>query len=223
MDVRLLANKAAASFAENRNTYIAALSAFVAGFGLCIGIGLMTDGTNVETPPDLETTVQDRIHDTVTSTDVQKDRELASDDEFDEAVSQHHSEIIARLSEVKDVEVDVQILMAGRNAESAKTANCYNWFMNLEYHAELVIPESYPGHRLSWLRCDASWPEMYLALNINGIPLQTPVKLVGVRRNGRADTPVLLISQKIAQDLELDGWEEFKSKASGTLSLASVK
>ena len=207
MDGKSITKKVAASFAENHKIYKAAFLAFVAGFGLCLGIGLMTEGANVETPPDLEGTIPLKT----------------SESQFFEALTEYHSEILAKLSKVKDVKVDVQVLMAGKNAETAKTANCYNRFKNQENHVELVIPKSYSDNELSWFRCDSLWPEMYLTLEVDGIILKTPVKLVGVRRNGNADSPVLLISQKIAQNLDLDGWKEYKRKAIGTISLASVK
>lgn len=223
MDRKSITKKVTASFVENRKTYIAAFLAFMAGLALCIGIRLITEGANIETSQGLESAIPGRIWDTVASGDVEKYKELVSNDEFFEALSEYHSEIIAKLSKVKDVKVEVQVLMAGKHAETAKTANCYNWFKNQDYHVELVIPKSYSDHKLSWLRCDSSWPEMYLTLEVNGILLETPVKLVGARRNGNANNPVLLISQKIAQDLGLDGWKEYKSKAIGTISLATAK
>lgn len=223
MDRKSIIKKVAASFAENRKTLIVAFLAFVAGFALCIGIRLITESANIETSQGLENVIPGRIWDTVASGDVEKYKELVSNDEFFEALSEYHSEIIAKLSKFKDVKVEVQVLMAGKYADKAKTANCYNWFKNQKYHVELVIPKSYPDDKLSWFRCDSSWPEMYLTLEVDGTRLKTPVKLVGVRRNGNADTPLLLISQKIAQDLELVGWKEYKSKAIGAISLASAK
>ena len=124
------------------------------------------------------------------------------------------------LAEVKGERVDVQVLMAGKTAESAKTAKCYQWFKNQEYHAEVVIPESYPDSSLWWLRCDASWPEIYLTLEVGGEALKTPVKLVGARRNGKAETPLLLVSQKVAQELQLKGWQNYMGRAAGVVSLA---
>lgn len=194
-------------------------------------------GAGFDTFPALNTALPDKVWNTMVSADTEKYEELVSKREFYEALKVYHSDItksfltpsnnkletIAKIEKVKDVQVDVQILMAGKKAETKKTAKCYNWFKNDEYHVELVIPATYPDYELSWFRCDLSWPEIQLKLVVGGTALKSPVKLVGARRNGKATSPVLLISQKIAEELKLDNWEEYKSKAFGSVSVASAK
>lgn len=237
MDTGLLKERVAASFAEHQKLYIAVFLAFVAGYGLCSGIRYLSKGADIGIPAELPTATPDIESGADVSGGREELQEMLLEYEVVEAVeeppaetdgslpasSKSSSEILSKLAGVKDAKVEVQVLMAGKRAESAKTAKCYNWFRNQEYHVEVVIPKHYADSELWWMRCDSSWPEIYLTLEIDGEVLKSPVKLVGARRNGNADTPVLLISQKIAQDLGLDGWKSYKSRAVGHVSIALAK
>lgn len=194
-------------------------------------------GASFETFPQLNEKLPEKVWNTMAKGSSEDYSEFVSRDEFFEALKSYHTEltesflvpsnskveILSKLEKVMDIEIDVLVLMAGENAHTAQTANCYNWFENDSYHVELVIPKTYSAQELSWFRCDFAWPEMYLTLTVDGSELPTPVKLVGARRNGNSNKPVLLISQKIAQDLKLHSWERFLSKAYGSISINEVK
>lgn len=234
MDMETMKEKIFASFTEHRNLYIAVILAFAAGYAVSSVIRYLGgDSSVVITGQEAPATADDEL-DMTHAADHEQLMDLLLEDgavdeqpetvaEEDTAVTPAASEdpgLQSLLAEVKGERVDVQVLMAGEAAESAKTAKCYKWFKNQEYHAEVVIPESYPDSKLWWLRCDSSWPEIYLTLEVGEEVLKTPVKLVGARRNGKAETPLLLVSQKIAQDLRLKGWQNYRGRAAGVVSLA---
>jgi hypothetical protein len=235
MDIETIKQNIAASFTEHRNLYVAAILAFAAGYAVSSFISYLGEDAPVVATGQVPPASADAELDVTHAADHEQLMGLLLEDEaVDEQpetvaekqeaaatpASSEDSGLQSLLAEVKGERVDVQVLMAGKAAESAKTAKCYKWFKNQEYHAEVVIPESYADSKLWWLRCDASWPEIYLTLEVGGEALKTPVKLVGARRNGKSETPLLLVSQKIAQDLQLKGWQNYRGRAAGVVSLA---
>lgn len=122
------------------------------------------------------------------------------------------------IMEVGRIPLDVQLLMAGKDADGVPTARCYKEFSNDRLQAILVIPEDMSPKELAWYDCSFGWPLITLKVNeVSGI------KLVGVRRNGQSNNLILLLSQEAAKELDLAHWESFKSNSYGKVEIINAE
>lgn len=129
-----------------------------------------------------------------------------------------NAERAAEIEEVGQVPIDVQILMAGSQADNTTTASCRRTFRDTELHAELVIPKSYKDEELAWFNCTFGWPQTFLEVSVSDTKA-SGVKLVGVRRNGKTKRPILLVSQRTASALALPGWQSYSSNINGQMKV----
>jgi len=124
----------------------------------------------------------------------------------------------SRILEVGKIPLEVQLLMAGSQAEGENTAVCYKTFRNAELQAIMVIPESAREEEYSWFNCSFGWPEV--TLKVNGVD---GIRLVGVRRNGKTKNLILLLSQKAAESLELVGWDTYTANSFGKVVITNAE
>lgn len=189
-------------------------------------------GAGLKTFPKLNEDIPHEIWQTVSLGEVGDYEKMISRPQFFEAMSKHFSRLTNsflvpnvnkfkrayEIMAVGKIPQDVQILMVGKHSEGNYTAKCFQEFTNNELQAIVVIPESLPESEYSWFDCTFGWPTTTLKINnVDGI------KLVGVRRNGKSNKLLVLVSQKTAKLLDLEGWESYKSNSYGKLVITDAE
>ena len=183
--------------------------------------------------PHLEKEIPKQVWDTVSEGSEDDYEKMVSQDAFYNALIKHHTGVVETIllptssrekrareimKNLKDIPLDVQLMMAGEEAHNTPTARCHKTFKNNKLHAEMVIPESAEPQVYAWFECTIGWPTITLKVNeVDG------VKLVGVRRNGKSKHLSLLLSRKAAQDLELPGWEDYTSYTFGRMMITDAQ
>ncbi|CAN2041237.1 conserved hypothetical protein [Candidatus Magnetomoraceae bacterium gMMP-15] len=154
---------------------------------------------------------------------------------FYEALLDYHKELIksfivpksdrrARIRDILEIgkiPLNTQVLMVAKRLDGRQTAKCFKTFRQNKLHAILVIPKTASPEEYSWFNCDFRWPNMHLKLSVKGKSV-SDIKLVGVRRNGKTKKLIILVSKKIAQELNLAGWKKYRANDFGVLTVDSA-
>lgn len=190
------------------------------------------DTADFETFPQLGKEIPQRVWSVVSSGTEENYGKMIGQPAFFNALVQYHTDVAKsfllpsqsklerarKVMEIGKIPLDVQLLMAGKDAEGNNTARCYKKFDNRELQAIMVIPETTSPEEYSWYDCSFGWPSITLKVDsVDGI------RLVGVRRNGKAKNLILLLSQEAAKQLQLQNWESYKANAFGKVMITNAE
>ena len=192
---------------------------------------LTISNATLKTFPTLSKQLPSTVWSTLSSGERDDYVKMVSNRDFFETILEYHTDLAqifihptsnrARLkTEIQNygkVPFDVQLLMAGAHLENMPTKHCSKSFHNASLQAILVIPDTYPAKELGFLDCRFGWPR--IKLKVNDV---TGIELVGVRRNGKTNRPILLLSREAARQLKLNGWGSYSSNGYGTAQVSEV-
>ena len=186
----------------------------------------------LNTFPKLEKEIPIQVWNTVSEGSEEDFEKMIAQDAFFNALVKYHTDVAKsfllptsstlerahKIMEVGKLPLPVQLLMAGKDAEGKQTATCYKQFRNDELQAIMVIPKSVKPEEYSWFNCAFGWPTITLKVNdVDGI------ELVGVRRNGKTNKLIMLLSRKAAERLELPGWRKYSSNTFGKVKITNAE
>ncbi|WDT85124.1 hypothetical protein [Alteromonas sp. 009811495] len=192
---------------------------------------LTIPNATLQTFPTLSKQLPSTVWSTLSSGEREDYVKMVSNRDFFETILEYHTDLAkifihptsnrARLkAEIQNhgrIPFDVQLLMAGAHLENKPTKHCNQDFHNGSLQAILVIPSSYPAQELGFLDCRFGWPKIKLQVNnFSGI------ELVGVRRNGKTNRPILLLSREAGRQLKLNGWNSYSANGYGTAQVSEV-
>jgi tetratricopeptide (TPR) repeat protein len=234
------------SVTKHINYYKKILYAFSFGISIFIAIGLLTKGQlfeiilkNIYKPAHIYTDIKPKlkkgIWETVSSGSEDDYCNFVSKNEFYNALKKYHTELVKtflvpnrspvtrarEILRVGTIKEDVHILMGGKHLEGRVTARCYKKFLNSTKQAILVIPKSFERSEYSWYDCSFGWPTIFLSIEYED-KVCNNVKLVGVRRNGKTKYITILISKKVAKDIDIPGWNNYTANGYGKIFISKV-
>ena len=193
-----------------------------------------------ETFPSIEEAMPSKIWQHVVSGDEEKYKELVTRPEFFNALKEYHEAITLKfispslrpaaladeILNVGEIPYPIKILIGSEELDNQPTSTCRELFQHEIRHAILVVPMDFPREELSWLNCSFGWPSIFLEIaypNLdNPIASINDVQLVGLRRSEKSAIPFIIVSQKVAEEIELPGWETFESNMDGAMRVSRV-